>query len=514
MRQKDFTGVMNRQPIIFAALIGLLILGLAAVRAFGATPELTDMAISDAVEDELFMDKAVPSYRIDVTTVNGIVTLSGSVDNILAKERAARIAQIVKGARSVVNEVEVVPPDLRSDSAIRKDVEEALLKDPATDSYEIDVEVDDNIVTLSGTVQSWQEKELCETVAKGVKGVKALDSGITVVWPEERSDLEIRAEVEKALEWDAFVDHALIDVAVKDGKVTLTGTVGSAAEKDEAFWDAHVNGVESVDYSGLKVARWARDDDLKGNKYAKRSNEEIEAAVTDALLYDPRVSSFKVTPEADDGKVTLRGTVNNLKAKRAAAQDARNTVGVRLIDNRIKVRPAEPMSDKKIEDRIREALLRDPFVERYEIAVDVINGVAKLYGVVDTSFEKSQAYDVASKVKGVITVDNNLVVRSDAPVIQDLYDPYVDDRYEYDYDWYDYSATYPSKTDWRIKEDIKDEMFWSPFVDADDVKVMVDGGVATLTGTVDSWSEYNAAVDNAYEGGAVYVDNDLTLKEF
>jgi hypothetical protein len=40
----------------------------------------------------------------------------------------------------------------------------------------------------------------------------------------------------------------------------------------------------------------------------------------------------------------------------------------------------------------------------------------------------------------------------------------------------------------------------------------VDDGVATLTGTVDSWSEYDAAVNNAYEGGAVYVDNELLVK--
>jgi osmotically-inducible protein OsmY len=44
-------------------------------------------------------------------------------------------------------------------------------------------------------------------------------------------------------------------------------------------------------------------------------------------------------------------------------------------------------------------------------------------------------------------------------------------------------------------------LWWSPFVDSDDVNVTVDDGVVTLTGAVDSWSEYNAAANNAYEGG-------------
>jgi osmotically-inducible protein OsmY len=48
-------------------------------------------------------------------------------------------------------------------------------------------------------------------------------------------------------------------------------------------------------------------------------------------------------------------------------------------------------------------------------------------------------------------------------------------------------------------------------VDSEQITVTVDDGVATLTGTVDSYTEMEAAVENAYEGGAVWVDNDLEL---
>ncbi len=512
MRQEDFRGPFNERLSIFAVVFSVTILWLAAATGLAAaTRPLTDVSISDAVENQLLMDRAVPSHLIDVITVDGIVTLSGSVDNILAKERAAKIARIVKGVRAVVNELEVDPPLLRTDGQISRDVIDALLNDPATDSYEIDVRVDDNLVTLTGTVNSWQEKNLCEKVAKGVRGVKGVSNAIRVDWLQERSNDEITKEIEKTLEWDAFVDHALIDVAVKDGKVTLSGIVGSAAEKNEAYWDAHVHGVTFVDDSGLEVKKWARDADLKREKYVNRSDKQIENAVSDALIYDPRVSSFKITPEAAGSMVTLRGTVDNLKAKRAAAQDARNTVGVRWVVNRIKVRPAEPLTDQKIENKIQDALLRDPYVESYEITADVRNGIAKLYGTVDTFFEKFRADDVVSRVNGVIMVDNNLIVREDPPAIQDLYDPYVDD-YWYRYDWYDYRGMYASKSDWQIKNGVEDALFWSPFVDADDVNVTVDQGKVTLTGTVDSWSELNAAIHNAYKGGAVYVHDNLTVK--
>jgi len=88
----------------------------------------------------------------------------------------------------------------------------------------------------------------------------------------------------------------------------------------------------------------------------------------------------------------------------------------------------------------------------------------------------------------------------------------VEDWYLGDYDWYRPEYSYPAKSDAEIKEQINDELFWSPFVDADQVHVTVDQRKATLTGTVDSWAESNNAQENAYEGGAVYVDNDLIVK--
>ena len=472
---------------------------------------LTDQGINDAVEDELDRDPAVSLNWIDVSVNEGIVNLSGSADNILAKERAERIAETVKGVRAVINTIEVAPPMMRSDLEIRDDVERALLMDPATESYEIDVSVAQNVVTLTGTVDSWRERELSGRIAKGVKGVKGLINDITVKSRKKRSDQDIKEDIEQTLRWDVLVDHFLIEVAVKNGNVQLSGTVGSAAEKRRAIGDAYVANVKSVDAKPLKVRLWARDEKLKGDKYQNVSDAEIRRAVKDALFYDPRVVSFDVKPEVADGIVTLRGAVENLKAKRAATQSALNTVGVVDVKNRLKVRPQRKYSDEILESRIKQSLLRDPFLEKRQITVNVRNGEADLYGTVDTAFEKIRAADLASRITGVVKVENHLVIAGGFDPYP--YDPYVDTWTGSHFTYRPGPPPLTYKTDREIENDIEDELFWSPFVDSDEITVRVDNGAATLTGTVDTWADYKAAADNAFEGGAVIVTNKLNGAE-
>jgi osmotically-inducible protein OsmY len=184
-------------------------------------------------------------------------------------------------------------------------------------------------------------------------------------------------------------------------------------------------------------------------------------------------------------------------------------VGVWAVKNRLKVRPDTPLSDGRIEDNVESALLRDPYVDRYQILVSAVRGEVYLYGEVDSRFEKGLADDLASRQKGVKEVHNFLKVQGAAVA---TYDPYIDDWELYDYEWYDGNGRTASiKTDWEIEQEINDELFWSPFVDADQVKVEVEDGVAELTGTVDTWAEREAAEENALEGGALIVDNDLAV---
>lgn len=510
MRRKILqNGTLGMQLAAVAAVMALGWMSAAPADAASRSRKLTDRSITEAIEDELLFDQGVPLNEIAVkTTMNGVVTLSGTVDNLLAKERAVKIAETVRGVRSVIDKIEVDPYWGRSDWQIEQDTEEALLRDTATDSWEIEVDVEDNRATLTGTVESWQEKNLAGTVVKGVRGVEAIDNLIAVDYATERSDYQIQQDIEERLRWDVLVDDALIDVKVSDGKVRLDGTVGSAAEKRQAYWDAWVAGVESVRNDGLEVKYWARDERLRKKKYVAKPDDAIRKAVEDALLYDPRVNSLEVDTFVDDGFVTLRGEVDSVKAKRSAKNDARNTVGVLGVKNRIRVRTSTP-TPEQLKARIEDAVAQDPYLERYEIEVAVFDQDAYLAGDVDSYFEKSRAENVVSSIYGVEEIHNLLDVEYDLALV---YDPYVYEFDPYAYAWYDYEPINVFTTDAEIREEIDDEMWWSPYVDADEVDVQVEDGVATLTGTVDTLFEMDNAVEEAYEGGASWVSNKITVE--
>ena len=477
-----------------------------------ASITMTDTNIEIAVEDELMQDQAVPSYLVEIQSTEGIVTLTGSVNTLLAKERARGIAETVKGVRSVVNRIEVIPEMQKTDIEIQTDVADALFVDPVTESFEIDVSVNDNVVTLDGKVDSYLEKKAAERVATSIGGVKEVNNLITYAYKTSRSDTELADEIKAALQWDALVDDALVQVSVNNRNVSLKGTVGSAAEKRRAMTKAWLPaGIKGLDASRLTVERWARDKDLRTEKYVQKPDDKIGEAVDKAISYDPRVLSTRVNTQVDNARVTLTGKVNTLSAKQAAAEDARNTVGVIRVKNQIKVTPpAQAVSNQELEETIVDKFRRDAYVDNFEITVTALGGMVSLYGTVDTYYEKARAEDLVSEVKGVYSVNNNLIVQQDWDSY--VYKPYVDDSYIYDYDWYSYQPNVTvTKDDHELKDNIESQLFWSPFVDSDQVTVMVDDGKATLTGQVDSWSEYDAAAQNALEGGAVVVDNELTI---
>ncbi|MBN2366636.1 MAG: BON domain-containing protein [Calditrichaeota bacterium] len=462
----------------------MLLMGFVPVTA-QENQQIDDQKIIWAIQDALAREDAVSAFLIDVSCTDGIVTLSGTTDNMLSRDKATEVAASIKGVKSVINNITITPL-VRSDQEIKYDVEQALLQDAATELYEVDVSVDNKIVRLKGTVQSWQEKQLVGQVAKSVRGVKGIVNEIDIRYPEKRTDLEIEEEVRKRLASDVWVDELLVDVTVQDGNVFLTGTVGSARERQWAVADAWVVGVKNVDASGLEVQWWAKDDMKKDRQFPLLSDQEIENAILDALVYDPRVSAFNVQARVENGVATLYGTVDNIKAKISAAEDASNTRGVIRVKNRIRVRPETKVESENLEQKVRETLIRDPYIDLYDIAVTVFNGRIFLDGEVNSIFERQHAEDVVWRIEGVVNVVNNI----------------------------DYVPLTMTKSDWELKQDVKDQLFWDPYVDRSEVFMQVEDGEVILTGEVDTWRERVHAEDAAYNAGAVDVINKIEVKGF
>jgi osmotically-inducible protein OsmY len=497
----------------FALLLiaaGMQTLVLPSLQAATTKKEITDSGITTAVEKGLIMEKGVSPNDVDVATSQGIVTLSGSVNDLLAKDRAVKIAESIRGVLGVIDRTTVTPVS-RPDEDIRKDILTALLQDPATESYQVTVSVKDAVATLTGTVGSRAEKQLAARVAEGVKGVKEVRNGVMINYLAKRTDSEITTDIKARLQWDIWINGGVINPVVKNGNVTLTGTVGSVISDSRAFDDAWVNGVMSVDASGLKVDPNVRLDAQRKFKDAIRSDSEIKQAVLAALRLDPRVMAFSPDVNVEDGVVILGGEVGNSKAKTAADQDAMGIVGVWRVDNLLKVRLKEWPSDAEIQKQLKAALAWDPLLDSSTIDAAVINRVAYLSGGVDSNFQKAEAQDVASRIKGVAEIRNHLKVEPDFSIV--YYDwPY----YSYYYDQPPYFVSeigpQPNLSDEQIKKNIEDAFFWSPFVHSDDITVTVDGGVATLTGTVGTWIGYGEADNDAHKSGASVVLNRLKVK--
>ncbi|MBW1691377.1 MAG: BON domain-containing protein [Deltaproteobacteria bacterium] len=140
---------------------------------------ITDRDITWEVLARLIEDEWVSSHFIEVETEGGIVTLSGPVEDLLSKEHAPVVARSVKGVRGVINRIRLLHGD-RSDAHIKAEIEEALLDDTAAELNEVTIKVRDGFVRLTGTVDSLAEKQLCERIAKSVRGVVEVETNLKV----------------------------------------------------------------------------------------------------------------------------------------------------------------------------------------------------------------------------------------------------------------------------------------------------------------------------------------------
>ncbi|MFN3167481.1 MAG: BON domain-containing protein [Phycisphaeraceae bacterium] len=474
-------------------------------RAKGAQP-IEDTAIQIGIQSEYAAENAPWFNDVGVRVADGTATLDGRVRNLRQKEVAERLATTVRGVEQVRNEIKIERSQAISASELTDRVNRALLINTATESFEIDVEATDRgQVTLSGEVDSYAERWLARDVTAGVHGVIAVINNIAVDYDTDRIASEVRQDIVSSLKMDALIDASEIEVRIDDDTANLSGQVRSLAERDRAVASAYVAGVAEVDANALTV----NPSQTPFSDVLSLTDDDIETAIQTNLILDPRVDHEGVVATLYNGRATLTGTVDTLSAKRSAERIARETAGVRRVSNFLRVSPEQQPADKQIQRQITQALANNSVVEGYEIDAQVNDGIVRLQGQVDSHLEKWETSDVVASIKGVREVNNRIDVDDTATWV--YYDPYT------------YPGLMPGEmdrpqeqtvtpTDRELREDIESELFWSPFVDSDDVDVHVDAGVVTLTGTVEDYSELRDATTNAFEGGALVVDNDLTVE--
>jgi hyperosmotically inducible protein len=169
----------------------------------------TDAGITADVKTTLAADDTVKAYQIDVDTREHVVTLSGNVPSVAEKERAVALARNTEGVQNVIDNITVaggsaaMPGEYNtsptgqtaervaregageigetaSDAALTASVKSKLLADDTVDGLKIDVDSENGVVTLTGTVTSTREKTEAVRIARATEGVKTVQDKLVV----------------------------------------------------------------------------------------------------------------------------------------------------------------------------------------------------------------------------------------------------------------------------------------------------------------------------------------------
>jgi osmotically-inducible protein OsmY len=216
------------------------------------------------------------------------------------------------------------------------------------------------------------------------------------------NELKLRDDILDELAYEPIVDAAHIGVVVDQNIVTLTGHVGSYAQKLAAVSAVRrVKGVHAI----------ADEIEVRHLSDAKTSDDEIASRAINVLSWDSVVPADAIQVTVRDGLVTLTGRVNWYYQRSSAERDIRGLSGVRAVVNNIEIEPHAKADNVK--RKIEEALRRQAAVEAKDISVTVRDdSEVLLEGKVDSWDEKVAVENAAWSAPGVKSVKDRLTIVS------------------------------------------------------------------------------------------------------
>jgi osmotically-inducible protein OsmY len=207
-----------------------------------------DRRVQRAVTDELGWTPAVPATRIGVAVRDGVVTLSGEVDDVPAYLATKRAALRVRGVRAIVDDLWVRRAGApRSDTDLARTVESALnwASDVPRDSVRATVRK--GFVTLTGEVPWEFQRAAAQRAVEAVDGVQRVENAVELTDRPAAADAADR--IRSALLRNAFLESEGVRVTVDGTEAVLTGEVRSDFERrqaEQATWASpHITAVRN-----------------------------------------------------------------------------------------------------------------------------------------------------------------------------------------------------------------------------------------------------------------------------
>ena len=378
--------------------------------------DLGDTWTTTKIEAKYFGDADVKGRNIDVTTRDGVVTLTGTVDSERARQQAVALAQQTEGVnrvedRLVVGTDAATTPVATGGAATRADdrdapaggsaagsaaarpnawittqIQSRYFADPSIKGRRIDVAASNGIVTLSGTVESAEERERAVQLARDTEGVHrvndqlrvgaaALDKPAAVsgaaaeagepgvtdgtvsrsLEQERTSDAGITARVQSKFFLDDRVKARTIEVSTNDGAVTLAGKVASESERQHALSLARsVDGVRDITDKLVLAPESQADPSARGSGTAATAGAMnavedtwVTTKIQSKYFLDDLVKGRRVDVATENGVVTLSGQVQSQAEKQRAEELDRDTDGVARVQNRLAIGTGTETSDAR-----------------------------------------------------------------------------------------------------------------------------------------------------------------------
>lgn len=440
-------------------------------------PKIADTKIASAVKKFLMNDGTLDFKGVSVNVKDGVATLTGSADNLIAKGRALRLAEIVEGVTSVADQIVLKTAGGR-DRKIFVSIDRVLELYPMLKPKEVDVGLLKGKAYLSGVVPSYGDVLLSEKLVSGVRGVSEVDNRMNV-----SGKFSGKSVIAKLIKMDPLLYGASIEIEASGGDVTLKGVVGSAAEKSLAIYYSKLAGAKSVNADALEVKWWKGEELRKAAGAPSCDDKCIVESVKKLLALDPRTKGQAVTVKSLSGRVFLGGKVDNLMTKIAAGEDALNTFGVWKVVNRMRVKEEVKMDDNELSALLQKVFESDSILGSVKFHVAVRGGTVHLNGNVANAFMKRRAENVAAMIRGVEKVNNEI----------------------------DVEGRGSSKPGDALISSIKEMLKWDSLVDETDINVEIVKNDLVISGNVDSFAELRMIIADAFRAGAGRVKSAMKI---